>query len=103
VVGSLERIRAWLPLLAVVAAGLCVAELFWLRTAELAGTRFEAGVLFLPWLLAAATNLGLWYFAVASAQPSPIRRLSGLLLRVVAGVFALGFAGLYGGLIFGWF
>jgi hypothetical protein len=95
--------RGWLPLLAVVAAGLCIAELFWLRTARLTPTRLEVGLLFLPWLLAAAANLGLWYVALVRMRPSPVKRVSAALLSVTSGAFALAFAALYAGLIFGWF
>ena len=100
---ALERLRPWLPLIAAAATGLCVAELLWLRTASLSGSRLQAGLLFLPWLLLAAANLGLWHSAVARARPSPIRRLSSALLNFVATGFALAFAALYAGLLFGWF
>jgi hypothetical protein len=95
--------RGALPLLAIVAAGLCIAELFWLRTAQFTPTRLTAGLLFLPWLLAGATNLALWYVALARLRPSPWKRLSAALLGVTSGAFALAFAALYAGLVFDWF
>lgn len=96
-------IRGWLPLLAVIAAALCVAELFWLRTARLTPTRGEAAVLFAPWLLAAASNLGLWYVALERAKPSLVSRLSTALFWIATAAFASVFVALYAGLLFGWF
>jgi hypothetical protein len=95
--------RGGLPLLAVVAAGLCIAELFWLRTAQFVPTPLTVGLLFLPWLLAAAANLGLWYVALGRLRPSRWRRASAALLGITSGAFGLAFAALYAGLIFGWF
>lgn len=95
--------REYLPLLAVLAAVLCVGELLWLRTATLTPTRGEAAVLFLPWLLAAAANLGLWYVGLERAKPSALRALGTALFWLTSGAFALVFAALYSGLLFRWF
>jgi hypothetical protein len=95
--------REFLPLLAVLAAALCVGELLWLRTARLTPTRGEAAVLFLPWLMAAAANLGLWYVALERAKPSLVRTVGTALFWLTSAAFAFVFAALYAGLLFGWF
>lgn len=94
--------RDYLPLLAVLAAVLCVAELLWLRTARLTPTRGEAAVLFLPWLLAAGANLGLWYVGLERAKPSTLRTIGTALFWITSAAFALVFAAVYSGLLFRW-
>ena len=56
---------------AAVAAVVCIMELFWLRTAQIELTRGVAALLFLPWLGAAAANLGLWYCGLVRGAQSP--------------------------------
>ena len=100
-----DRAYRALLLLSAVAAAACIAELFWLRSAQLTVTRPTVAVLFLPWLAAAAANLGVWYSSLARRERTPINRAfhkaSLALFWVVSSAFALAFLGLYGWLLFG--
>jgi hypothetical protein len=96
-----ERVRQTLLLLSAVAAGLCIVELLWLRTATIAFTRPVVALLFLPWLAAAAANLGVWYFTLARGKPTLIGRIGIVLFWVVSAGFAIAFAALYGWLLLG--
>jgi hypothetical protein len=96
-----ERVHRALLVGCAISAAACIAELLWLRTAQITVTRPLIAVLFVPWLAAAAANLGVWYFTVARGAATPLNRLSGVLLRIVSAVFALAFLALYGWLLFG--
>jgi hypothetical protein len=96
-----ERAHRALLWLSVVSAAACVAELFWLRSAQLTITKPTVALLFLPWLCTAAANLGVWYVTVRRGAPTFINKLSTALFWIVGGAFALAFLGLYGSLLFG--
>ena len=96
-----DRLRRALPLVCVAAAATCVAELVWLRSAQLTITRPVVALLFLPWLAAAAANLGVWYTMLARSEPTPLKKMSTVLFRLVSGAFTLAFLALYGWLLFG--
>jgi hypothetical protein len=94
-----ERVRRTLLLLSAVSAAVCIAELIWLRSAQLTVTRPLVALLFLPWLAAAAANLAVWHSTLAHGKATAIGRISIVLFWIVAGAFALGFAALYGWLL----
>ncbi len=96
-----DRVHRTLLLACAVSAAACVAELVWLRSAPLTFTRPQIAVLFLPWLAAAAANLGVWYTTLARSEPTPLKRVSTVLFRLVGGAFTLAFIALYGWLLFG--
>jgi hypothetical protein len=92
-----------LPLLAVGAASLCVAELFWLRSVNMTVNRPQLAILFLPWLAAAAVNLALWHAMLPRGRPATSTgRIAVTLFWATAGGFAVGFVALYAALFFGW-
>jgi hypothetical protein len=95
--------RRRLPLLAVGAAGLCIAELLWLRTTPLTVNRPQLAILFLPWLAAATINLALWHQALPRARPlTTVGRFAVALFWITSTAFALWFTALYAALLFGW-
>ena len=96
-----ERVRRVLLLLSAVSAAACIAELWWLRSAQLTITRPLVAVLFLPWLAAAAANLGVWYSSLARGKPTTIGRLSAALFWIVSTGFGLAFVAIYGWLLLG--
>jgi hypothetical protein len=96
-----DRVHRALLLLCAVSAAACIAELLWLRSAQLTVTRPLIAVLFLPWFAAAAANLGVWYSTLARGERTPLNRLSAVLLRIVSAAFAIAFLALYGWLLFG--
>lgn len=96
-----DRVHRTLLLLCAVSAAACIAELAWLRSAQLTVTRPLVALLFLPWLAAAAANLGVWYTTLARSEPTPLKKLSTVLFRLVSGAFALAFLALYGWLLLG--
>jgi hypothetical protein len=96
-----ERARNILVMLSGAAAAACVAELLWLREAQLSITRPGVAAMFLPWLLAAATNLGVWYLMLPERGASAFTALSRVLFWVVAALFAAGFAAIYGWALLG--
>jgi hypothetical protein len=83
------------------AAVTCIAELLWLRSVRLTGTRSEIALLFLPWLAAAAANLGVWHFSLARGEDTPLKKMSTALFWIVSAAFTLVFVALYGWLLFG--
>jgi hypothetical protein len=94
-----DRTHRALLLASAVAALVCVAELFWLRSAKLQVTSLTIGLLFLPWAAAAAANLAVWYSTATRGPPTRFNRLSLALCRIVAGGFAIAFLVLYGSLL----
>jgi hypothetical protein len=82
-----------------ISAAVCIAEMLWLRSAQFTVTRPLIAALFLPWLAAAATNLGLWYLMLARGAPTPFKKLSTVLFWFASGAFALVFVALYGWLL----
>jgi hypothetical protein len=97
-----DRVHRTLLLVCAISAAACIAELFWLRSAAgLEITRPTVALLFLPWLAAAAANLGVWYSTLARGEPTPLKKMSTVLFRTVTAVFTLAFVALYGWLLFG--
>jgi hypothetical protein len=98
---SSERVHRALLVLSAASAAACIAELLWLRSAQLTMTRPVVAVLFLPWLAAAAANLGVWYSSLARGKPTTIGRVSAALFWIVSAGFALAFVAIYGWLLLG--
>jgi hypothetical protein len=96
-----ERVHRTLLVLSAVSAAACIAELLWLRSAQVTVTRPLVAVLFLPWLFAAAANLGVWYSSLARGKPTTIGRMSAALFWIVSAGFALAFVAIYGWLLLG--
>jgi len=96
-----ERVHRTLQFFAAVAAAACVAELFWLRCAQLTVTPSAVALLFVPWLAAATANLGIWHSTLRQRPRTPFVRASEVLLWLVSAAFALAFFALYGWLLFG--
>jgi hypothetical protein len=94
-----DRAHRALLLASAITAAVCVAELVWLRSAVLRVTPFTIGLLFLPWLAAAAANLGVWYSTAMRGPPTRWNRTSLALCRIAAFAFALVFLALYGSLL----
>jgi hypothetical protein len=82
----------------------CVAELLWLRSVQgIEVSRLDAGLLFIPWLFAAASNLALWYWTLKQRRPTPLNRLGLKCVYLVSAGFAAGFTWVYGTFVFSWF
>lgn len=96
-----DRVHRTLVVLSGVAAIACVAELLWLRSAQLTVTRPVVGALFLPWFAAAAANLAVWRVTLARGKPTSINQLGSAIFWIVSGVFGVAFLVLYGWLLFG--
>jgi hypothetical protein len=94
-----DRTHRALLLASAIAALVCVAELLWLRSAELHVTPVTVALLFLPWAAAAASNLAVWYSMATRGPPTRFNRRSLALCRIVAGGFAITFLVLYGSLL----
>ena len=94
-----DRTHRALLLASAITALVCIAELFWLRSATLRVDALTIGLLFLPWVAAAAANLGVWYSMATRGSPTRLNMISLALCRVVAGGFAIAFLVLYGSLL----
>lgn len=94
-----DRTHRALLLASAITALVCVAELFWLRSATLQVDSWTISILFLPWVAAAAANLGVWYSMATRGPPTRFNRTSLALCRIVAGAFAITFLVLYGSLL----
>jgi hypothetical protein len=83
------------------AALACVGELWWLRSAHrLEVTHAQFGMLFVPWLTAAVTNLLLWYWTLKRQRRTPLNVLGLKAVYVVSAAFAGAFAWIYGSFVF---
>ena len=94
-----DRTHRALLLASAITAVVCVAELLWLRSAELHVNSLTIGLLFLPWVAAAAANLGVWYSMATRGPPTRFNAISLALCRIAAVGFAIAFLAIYGSLL----